>query len=189
MADLDKYIIPVFNTNYSEGVGFFVDDFFITSGHVICEGQPFIVINGKKLILSSKDALLLTTLNEESTFDDGLDIAVFRLEGTLSPLAFTHTRIDVGTELMSRSVFRHFSEEYGEALSLEETSGHVTEVIGNFFKCDLDKVLREGSSGSPIFNDNDVAGILCGNFSGDPENRILYLSGCVINKLLRQLRK
>lgn len=189
MADLDKYIIPIFNTNYSEGVGFFVDDYFITSGHVICEGQPFIVLNGKKHILYTKDALLLKTLNEESTFDDGLDFAVFCLEGTQSPLAFSDTRIDAGTEIISRSMFRHFSEEFGDALSLEETSGRVTEVIGNFFKCDLDRVLREGSSGSPIFYNNEVTGILCGNFNGDPENRILYLSGCVINKLLRQLRK
>ena len=189
MTGYDKYIIPVFNTNYSEGVGFFVDDYLITAGHVICDGRPFIVYDREKHFLSNEEALLLKTLDEKSTFEDGLDIAVFRFNGIRSPLTLSYTRINVGVQLNSRSFFRHYSEEFGDALSLEETPGHVMEVMGNFFKCDLDRVLRAGSSGSPIFYNNEIAGILCGNSRFDPENRILYLSGYVINELLQQVRK
>ena len=189
MTGYDKYIIPVFNTNYSEGVGFFVHDFLITAGHVVREGQPFIFMNGKKHFLEITDALLLRTLNEESTYDDGMDIAVFFFEGMMSPLTFSRTCINVGSQLTSRSMFRHYSEDFGDELSVEETSGQVTEVMGNFFKCDLERTLREGSSGSPIFCDNEVVGILYGNDRNDPENRILYLSGCAINELLRQIRR
>lgn len=189
MDSIDKYIVPIFNTNNSEGVGFFVGDYLITAGHVICAGQPFIVMNGKKHFLVTTDALLLRTPNDESTYDDGMDIAVFSFEGMKSPLTFSSTCINVGAHLTSRSMFRHYSEEFGDALSVEETSGQVIEVMGNFFKCDLERILREGSSGSPIFSDNEVVGILYGNDRKDPENRILYLSGCAINELLQQLRK
>ena len=189
MTDYKQYIVPIFNTDYSEGVGFFVGDHLITAAHVICKGQPFIVMNDKKCYLAKEDARLLELYNENSTYDNGLDIAVFSFNGINSPLKFSHTSVDVGAQLVSRAFFRHYSEEFGDALSVEETSGIVTEVMGNFFKCDLNRILRSGSSGSPVFSNDEVVGILCGNYETDPENRILFLSGHVYYELMNKLRK
>lgn len=184
MLETDKYIVPIFNLDNTEGIGFFVGNYFVTAGHVVLTGSPFIFFKGKQYWLEKEKALLLKTLESESTFENGLDIAVFYIEAIDSPLEFSNIPVSVGTELTSRCSFRHYSEEFGEAWSIERIPGRVSHEMGNFFKCDLSRTLHEGSSGSPILLDDKVIGILCGNFPEDPENRILYMKASAITHLL-----
>lgn len=184
MLETDKYIVPIFNLDNTDGIGFFVGNYFVTAGHVVLTGSPFIFLKGKQYWLEKEKALLLKTLESESTFENGLDIAVFYIEAIDSPLEFSNIPVSVGTELTSRCSFRHYSEEFGEAWSIERIPGRVSHEMGNFFKCDLSRTLHEGSSGSPILLDDKVIGILCGNFPEDPENRILYMKASAITHLL-----
>lgn len=184
MLETDKYIVPIFNLDNTEGIGFFVGNYFVTAGHVVLTGSPFIFFKGKQYWLAKEKALLLKTLESESTFENGLDIAVFYIEAIDSPLEFSNIPVSVGTELTSRCSFRHYSEEFGEAWSIERIPGRVSHEMGNYFKCDLSRTLHEGSSGSPILLDDKVIGILCGNFPEDPENRILYMKASAITHLL-----
>lgn len=184
MLETDKYIVPIFNLDNTEGIGFFVGNYFVTAGHVVLTGSPFIFFKGKQYWLEKEKALLLKTLESESTFENGLDIAVFYIEAIDSPLEFSNIPVSVGTELTSRCSFRHYSEEFGEAWSIERIPGRVSHEMGNFFKCDLSRTLHEGSSGSPILLDDKVIGILCGNYPEDPENRILYMKASAITHLL-----
>jgi len=184
MLETDKYIVPIFNLDNTDGIGFFVGNYFVTAGHVVLTGSPFIFLKGKQYWLEKGKALLLKTLESESTFENGLDIAVFYIEAIDSPLEFSNIPVSVGTELTSRCSFRHYSEEFGEAWSIERIPGRVSHEMGNFFKCDLSRTLHEGSSGSPILLDDKVIGILCGNFPEDPENRILYMKASAITHLL-----
>ncbi len=184
MLETDKYIVPIFNLDNTGGIGFFVGNYFVTAGHVVLTGNPFIFFKGKQYWLEKEKALLLKTLESESTFENGLDIAVFYIEAIDSPLEFSNILVSVGTELTSRCSFRHYSEEFGEAWSIERIPGRVSHEMGNFFKCDLSRTLHEGSSGSPILLDDKVIGILCGNFPEDPENRILYMKASAITHLL-----
>lgn len=185
MLETDKYIVPIFNLDNTDGIGFFVGNYFVTAGHVVLTGSPFIFFKGKQYWLEKEKALLLKTLESESTFENGLDIAVFYIEAIDSPLEFSNIPVSVGTELTSRCSFRHYSEEFGEAWSIERIPGRVSHEMGNFFKCDLSRTLHEGSSGSPILLDDKVIGILCGNFPEDPENRILYMKASAITHLLK----
>lgn len=184
MLETDKYIVPIFNLDNTDGIGFFVGNYFVTAGHVVLTGSPFIFFKGKQYWLEKEKALLLKTLESESTFENGLDIAVFYIEAIDSPLEFSNIPVSVGTELTSRCSFRHYSEEFGEAWSIERIPGRVSHEMGNYFKCDLSRTLHEGSSGSPILLDDKVIGILCGNFPEDPENRILYMKASAITHLL-----
>lgn len=186
MLDIDKYIVPIFNANNTDGIGFFVGHYFFTCGHVVAAGCPFFFINGKKYLLEKEKALFLSTLDSESTFENGLDIAVFPIDSVNSPLEFADKPVEIGAELTSLCAFRRYSEEYGEAWSVERIPGRVTHEMGNFFKCDLSWALHEGSSGSPILLDDKVIGLLCGNFREDPENRILYLKVSAITNFLEQ---
>lgn len=186
MLETDKYIVPIFNTNNTDGIGFFVGNYFITAGHVVLEGHPFFFMNGKKYLLDKEKALLLKTRDSESTFENGLDIAVFPIVSVNSPLEFANKPVEIGAELTSLCAFRRYSEEFGEAWSVERIPGRVSHEMGNFFKCDLSRALHEGSSGSPILLDDKVIGILCGNFREDPENRILYLKVSAITNFLEQ---
>lgn len=184
MLETDKYIVPVFNVDNTDGIGFFVGHYFFTSGHVVASGTPFFFIDGKKYLLEKGKALFLKTLDGESTFETGLDIAVFPIDSVNSSLEFANNLVEVGATLTSLCAFRHYSEEFGEAWSIERIPGRVSHEMGNFFKCDLSRTLHEGSSGSPILLDDKVIGILCGNFPEDPENRILYMKASAITHLL-----
>ena len=186
MLETDKYIVPIFNLDNTDGIGFFVGNYFVTAGHVVLTGSPFIFFKGKQYWLEKEKALLLKTLGSESTFENGLDIAVFYIEAIDSPLGFSNIPVSVGTELTSRCSFRHYSEEFGEAWSVECIPGRLSEDLGNFFKCDLTKILHEGSSGSPIFLDDKIVGVLCGYYPYDLENRILYLKTTAFIRLLEQ---
>ena len=186
MNDIEKYVIPILNTEDIDGVGFITGHYLITAGHV-CVGTPFLFLKGKKYFLKKETAAIIKTLDAESTFENGYDIAVFRIDDFESPLKVSSKLILAGDCLTSICRFREYSAERGEFWTIEEHKGNVTGVMGNFFKCDVDKTLHEGSSGSPIQRDGEIVGLLCGNFPEDPENRILYLGGWAIAKILKTL--
>ena len=96
-----------------------------------------------------------------------------------------------GKELLSCS-YKHTSSgsglSYQEHWNFEERLGEVVHHYGNYFECNFETTLSTGSSGSPIFDDGKVVGILYGDREGkESSNKVLFLSASAIMKLLKEI--
>lgn len=153
-----KYIIPVFSTNNVDGCGFFIDNFFITAGHIISMAEnPFILLSGKKVYLEKP---LYFEVNKDYT---GHDLAIFSIPSVKSDLRLFQEEIKPGTTLVSIS----FKEGMCGTVLCECNATVYDFNIGNYFGAITDMNLKEGSSGSPVLIGNEVAGILIyGNNNG-----------------------
>ena len=72
-----------------------------------------------------------------------------------------------------------------EYMQLNECDAVITVVDGNFFECKTDIVLKPGSSGSPVFREGKVFGILQGGQPGQPY--CVFQSSSSILKILNGL--
>lgn len=97
-----KYILPIFSTNNVDGCGFFIDNLFITTGHIISMAENrFMLLSGKKVYLEEP---LYFEVNEDYT---GHDLAIFSIPSVKSDLRLFQGEIKHGTTLTSVS----FKEE------------------------------------------------------------------------------
>ena len=158
---------------------------FITVGHVIskCE-NPSIRWNGKRIPLINP----IVFHNDEND-SDSYDIAVYSISNANSPLVLSDIAPEKGDVLKSCS-WRMLGEEYVECNAVVNGLKD-----GNYYAADTDKQLKPGSSGSPVFLNGEVVGILCaGNYknvntpcnSELPLNLCLFLSSKVILELLEK---
>lgn len=191
--DYKKYIFPINST--TDGSGVVVGDLFITAGHVIKDGiKPSVVINGKSYPLDKENAILFDTNSEIRS--DGLDVAVFRMNEICSPLHLADFIPSKGEGLLS-CFYRHtvscdsglssniFSSKINEDWLFEQRKGIVTSLFDNFFECQFIESLSEGSSGSPIFYNDKVVGVLYGDKEGKNSSKtVLFLSSYAIIKKL-----
>ena len=188
--DYRKFVFQINSTNYVEGCGVIVDDLFITAGHVIEMGiNPFISIKGEKYPLVKEEALYIDTNKKSCSI--GYDVAIFRLKDISSPLRLADIIPAEGKKLLSCS-YKHTSSgsglSYQEHWNFEERLGEVVHLDDNYFECNFETALRTGSSGSPIFDGEKVAGILYGDREGkESSNKVLFLSGSAIIKLLKEI--
>lgn len=150
----------------NEGCGVLVGDLFITAAHVVLEHDFLLSINGEKICLKKEDALYL----EYKESEDGADIAIFRLEGYKSNLELDTTTPQIGMTLDSIS-YKHiienktnetniFLKEAKDYYQLIECKATIEVLEGNFYICKTTYPLKEGSSGSPVFRNGKVFGIL-----------------------------
>lgn len=167
-----NYIYPVMNTNYIEGCGFLVDNFFITSGHVIKDSEnPFIYIMGKRI------RLLHPKFYEcDSENVDRFDVAVYELPELETGLELYDGEIKTGQKLESIS-FKNLGETL---VQCDVTVGDIFE--GNYFSGLTSKNLKAGCSGSPVLLGNKVIGIMTqgnnDNFN-NPIDKALPLNFCM----------
>jgi hypothetical protein len=175
--DYKKLIVPVFQkierqgdkevslANSFVGNGFFIKDYFITAAHVIEEARQaaYIKVGIEEIMLSRKDAVIWRSISteniEEYANPDSGDIAVYRVDGVNSPLMLSDDLPDMGEMLYSCYFFQN---NWHNAKGLV---GDDKEWFnGNFFgwKTDTDTIhpTEGGSSGSPLFKNNIVYGIL-----------------------------
>lgn len=172
-----------------EGCGCLVGHLFITAAHVVEQGPFLLDANGETMTLGKADAVLY----QYDKTPNGADVAVFSMPTMHSPLELDTATPEVGTTLDSIS-YEHivepqkgdtiFTKQSKEWFELKEGKATVTQVDGNFFLCDTSIILKEGSSGSPVFRDGKVAGILHGGRPGEPI--CLFQSAQSIARLLRQ---
>lgn len=166
MDDFRQYIVP-FCDDKAGGCGFFVGDYFVTAGHVFDEFDSRIFyFDGKYHTVEKKDALYLRSTKDHLNSEDVQDVAIFRFEGIGSPLRLNGATPYMGVDLTLYS----FLVTTGELnpFSMIEVTGVVTRRIFHFFECEMNFILKEGSSGSPLIAGNQVYGILSGCW--DSEN-------------------
>ena len=76
-------VLPILNSNYTEGSGVLVGNLFITAGHVICDAQdPHVKLNGVIYNLDSSREILFRNDKDEN----GYDLAVYRIPEVCSDL-------------------------------------------------------------------------------------------------------
>ena len=160
-----------------------VGDMFITAGHVIskCE-NPRIRWNGKRIALINP----IVFHNDENE-SESYDIAVYSVPNANSPLVLSDVVPEKGDVLKSCS-WRMLGEEYVECNTVVNGLKD-----GNYYASETDEQLKSGSSGSPVFLNGEVVGILCaGNCNDDntpcntewPLSLCVFLSSKVILELL-----
>ncbi len=176
--------------SYDDGCGVLVGHLFITAAHVV-EQQPLQWdFNGETITLAREDAVLY----QYDKTPKGADVAVFSMPGMHSPLVLDTATPEVGTMLDTISYERItepqegdtiFSRQPKEWFEMRTGKATVTQVDGNFFLCDTSIVLKKGDSGSPVFRDGKVFGILHGGREGHPV--CLFQSAQSIARFLQQI--
>ena len=188
--NLDEFIYPSVG-NYSDGCGVLVGSLFVTSAHVVQKHDFHLFIDGRNICLRKEDALLFKYKQSE----DGADIAVFRLEGYKSPLEFD-TSSPQKEMLLDSISYEHivdgsssmdniFLNESRDLYKLIECQATIDELAGNFFQCKTSAILKPGSSGSPVFHNGKVFGILHGGQVGT--NLCVFQSSSSILSLIQQV--
>lgn len=183
---MKQYVLSIVSDNYNEGCGVMVGNMFITAGHVIskCE-NPSIKLNGKNIPLMNPIVLR----NDENN-SEGYDIAVYSIPAK-SPLVLSDVIPEKGDILKSCS-WRMLGEEYVECNAVVNGLKD-----GNYYAADTDEQLKPGSSGSPVFLNGEIVGILCAGNCNDnntscntewPLNLCVFLSSKVILELLETNR-
>lgn len=169
MVANNSFVIPITTKKdkISEfGCGVFVGNYFITAGHVL-EGAETstIKIDEKKLTLEKPIILL----NNGSS--NGYYLAIYYITGFDNSNRLSVKLPSPKTQLISTS-YRVIDQGI-EYISCEAYTNDIIE--GNYFGLETKELIKEGSSGSPVWYNNEIVGIIV---RGNMEN------GKVINKEL-----
>ncbi len=186
---MKDFVFPTVD-DLNDGCGVLVGNLFVTAAHVVQEHDFRLRVDGKDVCLKKDDAILFKYKQAE----DGADIAVFRLEGFNSPLEFDTSTPQTDMLLDSIS-YEHivegspntdniFLDESRDCYKLIECNATIEELAGNFYQCKTSVILKPGSSGSPVFHNGKVFGILHGGQLGT--NHCVFQSSSSILTLLRQ---
>lgn len=186
---LKDIVLPIQSSNYEEGCGFFLESYFVTSGHVVNNAEdPSIYISGKSIELLNPIFC--------GTFDDGsegYDLAVYQLPDSIHGLDLYDGDIKAGMELVSIS-YKMIQSGY-DFIESKATVGDIRE--GNYFSAVTDRNLKPGCSGSPALMENKVVGIMtAGNNNGSdvpvdskmPLNFCVFLSSEAIRRILNSIK-
>lgn len=179
----NSLVFPIQSANYEECCGFFIDHYFITSGHAITDSDnPSILVNGITIPLTNPIFFEDNRLESE-----GYDLAIFDIPSYNSNLELDTEDVLPGMKLKSIS-FKSLGTK------LIKCDVNVCDYYeGNYFAGLTSVNLKSGSSGSPVLLDNKVVGVMTkGNNNGLDEpcnpnlpiNFCLFLSAKAISKVL-----
>ena len=186
---MKEFVFPTVD-DMNDGCGVLVGSLFVTAAHVVQEHDFHLFLDGENICLKKEDALLLKYKQAE----DGADIAVFRLDGYKSPLEFdtSSPRKDILLDSISyehiveggSDIENIFLNDPKDWYKLIECKATIDELAGNFYQCKTSVILKPGSSGSPVFRNGKVFGILHGGQEGT--NHCVFQSSFSILSLIRQ---
>ena len=174
------------------GNGVIIGDLLITAGHVVkdCKDAKFIFnANGTTLKLDSLEKLYECYIVNPGEYD----LAIYRVPGINTPYVLSSKRPVNGQILRSESIDAYNMKP---TICNAEVKGY-KEDLGLYFRVDTDKSLVEGCSGSPLFDGNEVYGIIVrGNNDGkgnknspdDPLNLCFALSSTAILEVIDKLK-
>ena len=168
----NEFVKQISSDNHIYGCGFFVGPYFLTAGHVIEDMEnPSIEVDGKRIYLKDQ----LGCRNDKTA--DGYDIAVFRIPGVVSPVELCGE--DPCKGMVLESVSYEVFEEGNRYIECEAVVNEIREV--NYFCADTTASLKKGSSGSPVFYNGKVAGMMHAgnNDGGKVKNPLLSLNFCM----------
>ena len=138
-----------------------------------------------KVFVLSVTIVAFSFFEDSNVPEDSYDLAVYNFKGVESPLTLSSYLPQIGDVLSS-----HCMVEVAEGTSifadrriiLDTTPAYpIGAVQGNYFVCEC--VRHEGSSGSPLLNNNDVVGIMHGGYGND---ECVFLSASAIIKALKE---
>ena len=186
---MKEFVFPTVD-DMNDGCGVLVGSLFVTAAHVVQEHDFHLFLNGESICLKKEDALLYKYKQAE----DGADIAVFRLDGYKSSLEFdtSSPRKDILLDSISyehiveggSDIENIFLNDPKDWYKLIECKATIDELAGNFYQCKTSVILKPGSSGSPVFRNGKVFGILHGGQEGT--NHCVFQSSFSILSLIRQ---
>ena len=154
--NIEKYIFYTPNDR-TNCCGFFCGNYFITTAHQFIDGEVLTLFVGTVSYKLSKENAVFIECEHK---DDSLDLAIFKFENINSPLTINdYYKPSKGDVLESISHVR-IADRVTELLKCDVTVTAINE--GNYFGVESSKLLKPGSSGSPIFLDNKVVGIVAG---------------------------
>lgn len=171
----EKFILPIESIAHA-GCGFFVDNLFVTAGHVAVNNELPLTIyfNGKTVKLDKSNLLFARYVDNEPNPEDNIDVALFKVEGVNSPLKLADYRPKAGEQYVCYSfndeVF-HLNQQgvpaifssYDQIVPVSTPVKVLDKTDGKFFGCESEKVLQRGNSGSPLIDaEGNVVGILHG---------------------------
>ena len=160
MQNFKKYIVP-FVDNDSMGCGFFIRNYFVTAAHLFDEYETHtIFFNGLYHNFNKSDAVYFKSFEANEPDDVQQDIAIFPFNDINSPLKLSPVRPNLNSHLYSYS----YTQSRGtlDPFTMIKSECIVKRDLFNFFECKTDKILKSGSSGSPLMIENIVYGILSG---------------------------
>lgn len=186
---MKEFVFPTVD-DLNDGCGVLVGNLFVTAAHIVEEHDFHLFIEGENICLRKENAILFMYKHAEN----GADIAVFHLEGYKSPLEFD-TSSPQKDMLLDSISYEHivegkssedniFLNETKDWYKLIECQATIDKLAGNFYQCKTSAILKPGSSGSPVFNNGKVFGILHGGQVGT--NLCVFQSSSSILSLIRQ---
>lgn len=159
MEDFKNYIVPIVEHS-PKGCGFLIPNYFITAGHIFDDTDTIsIIYKGEYYSFHKSDAVYLETPKVGLSSEEAQDIAVFKFQFNNSPLRLCKSLPNLNTLLKCYSLIPVTDKD---PYTLLVTNCKVTRTLYNFFECTTDITLKEGTSGSPLIDDNIVYGILSG---------------------------
>ena len=189
---MKEFVFPTVD-DLNDGCGVLVGNLFVTAAHVVKENDFYLFKDGKNICLRKEDAFLFKYIQAE----DGADVAVFRLDGCNSPIEFdtSSPQKDMLLESISYEHVVEKSSNLGNVLlngtkdyyKLVKCQATIDELAGNFYQCKTSVILKPGSSGSPVFRNGKVFGILHGGQVG--KNICVFQSSCSILSLIHEVEE
>ena len=178
-----NYVVPVFDLMHTCGLGCFVGNTFITSGHVIGTETKYLFWNGERLSLDPNEALSLQIIIEGKDDSAQNDFALFHFDGIDSPFKLADCLPPVGATLDCLTwVPNNDMSKVDGFLKRVICKGEVVSHYHHFFSCRMDFELHEGASGSPLIMDNTVWGILSGHNGNKAKDELFFQSASFIHQ-------
>lgn len=180
---LPKVVVPLIGN--TDGNGFFIKNHFATAAHCLDNGPIQICYEGEIYTFKKEDAVIFETIDKTSNKIQRGDIAIFKFDKPkvylkigqqLNTLDTLHTKLylayykHISLKSDIDSIFS-YNDKYEleiERFSFAESILHKSDTSSNsyysyMFESYTDATIREGSSGSPLLNeDHQVVGLLIG---------------------------
>ena len=188
------FTCPIFNQQGFTGNGFLVDNFFLTAGHIIEQNISngyYYMVNGKTCQLHN--ALFYEYHNNENINSERMDLTIFQQNQIHSPLKFykvipqPNTPISIqGFHLSQNEKIEPFisNGEIHRSHGYQSISTYKTIQQNNIFEIRNANLMEPGISGSPVFYNNNICGMVIAHYS----NLLIALSSSYILTQLSILR-
>lgn len=188
LQHLQNNILPYTLINLignQDGNGFLIKGYFITAGHCLSCGSVSFIYNKTKYTFKKEDAIFFLSDIDSSEIPMG-DIAIFKFENNDKYLEVAPNSYEL--ENSTKLILPHYIHETwntqnifinNEKIYLGVDSFIFNSVIKdapNFFESSTTSLIKEGSSGSPLLNENfEIVGILVGCLRpNEKPNMILF---------------
>ena len=184
-TDCRRFTARIFTSEYVDGNGVVIGDYFITAAHLLDGASSFEVWVDDKYFKIETDFALFFQVPTPNEKGDFLDHAVYKLEGIQSPVGFFEGDLNEADIICMAWEHSVDSKSRQEIWTPFETDAMYIDHKGNFIECMMSDPLVQGYSGCPMFANDKLVGTLYG--SGDDGRTCFFLSYEAIKIILDTL--